>query len=152
MTDLNLLKVDDMILTKNKAGEIISGNFNFNEAAFTGGSEASADAGTETGIAEQYGGRKKKIIKKEFEDLAIPAGLYYFNKNIKSYSMHKEEDNNEILPDSLYEKLLSLAEDKPRTDINKKKNKKYTKNKKNKQSEINNNKKKKKTKKIKIEV
>jgi hypothetical protein len=137
MADPDIFNMNDMVLTTNKAGEIVSGNFNFNEANINlhGGQEQEGEQGS-------FGGSKNKN-KKEFEDLAIPAGLYYFNKKVKSYGeTHKaEKDNNdnETIPESLYEKLLGLVEEKSEK---KKKNKKYTKNKKGK-TEINKNNKKK---------
>ena len=61
------------------------------------------------------GGRTKKTSS-EYENLAIPAGLVCRTETICSrpeQSIYNNEFSEDIIPDSLYDRLLALAETKP---------------------------------------
>jgi hypothetical protein len=81
-------------------------------------------------------------VSERFKHLAVPAGLLYINdtKNINTNTLH---ESNDIINNELYEKLLSLAQERT-SDINKqtsnsKKTKRNNKkNKKNKKTKRNN--------------
>jgi hypothetical protein len=61
------------------------------------------------------GGRTKKTSS-EYDNLAIPAGLVCRTETICSrpeQSIYNNEFSEDIIPDSLYDRLLALAETKP---------------------------------------
>jgi hypothetical protein len=67
----------------------------------------------------QDGGKKTTSL----EDLAVPAGLFYINQKVpKQKSNTNYENNHNILPEDIYDKLLSLVtnNNKPKKRFTKK--------------------------------
>jgi hypothetical protein len=62
------------------------------------------------------GGRTNKKTSSPYDNLAIPAGLVCRTETICSrpeQSIYNNEFAEDIIPDSLYDRLLALAETKP---------------------------------------
>jgi len=63
------------------------------------------------------GGSKKK---EDFDNLAVPAGLVCMTETICRRPAIEEEEESEVVPEGLYERLLELAEVKERKKMTKK--------------------------------
>lgn len=73
-------------------------------------------------ISKQEGG---KNVSSPFENLAVPAGIFYVNQKVPKLSTaetHYNENHN-MLPEDIYDKLLSLVQQTPKKK-NTRKNKK----------------------------
>jgi len=56
---------------------------------------------------EQDGGKKNST---SFEDLAVPAGLFYIEQKVPKIKANTHyDDSHKMLPEDIYEKLLSLV-------------------------------------------
>lgn len=59
------------------------------------------------------------------KDLAVPAGLFFLQQAFaKKTPLHKESENGEMMPVSLYDRLLELSEEKPKKTKKQRKSKK----------------------------
>lgn len=73
-------------------------------------------------ISQQNGGKK---VSSPFENLAVPAGIFYINQKVPKLSTaetHYNENHN-MLPEDIYDKLLLLVQKNPKKN-NTKKNRK----------------------------
>jgi hypothetical protein len=64
-------------------------------------------------ISRQNGG---KNVSSSFENLAVPAGIFYVNQKVPKLStaeIHYNENRN-MLPEDIYDKLLSLVQQTPK--------------------------------------
>jgi hypothetical protein len=94
----------DMIYNMND-GKIMAGGYSVNSILLNDQQPA----------LYQQGGKGTKKVSDRFNNLAVPAGLLYINDNNNdnnnSYKNNTDaiNDNNSIINDALYEKLLHLA-------------------------------------------
>ena len=63
------------------------------------------------------GGNKKR---EDYDNLAVPAGLVCMTETICRRPAIEEEEESEVVPEGLYERLLELAEVKERKKMTKK--------------------------------
>jgi hypothetical protein len=59
---------------------------------------------------QQNGGKK---VSSPFENLAVPAGIFYVNQKVPKSSVDMKthyDDNHNMLPDDIYDKLLALVQ------------------------------------------
>lgn len=139
-----LLGADDFVFTQkvgeNGETEFIGGGYKVNSYFLNNGKSPMVTLNNEKN--NQEGGK----VSTPFENLAVPAGLFYINQRItKSNSDNNNNNknynkdlykNHEMLPDDIYDKLVNLVEvDKKRKRKTRKfiKNHKYTNNKTQKQ-------------------
>jgi len=110
--------MENMVYNK-QGGTITSGGFKVNSSPMIGGASALMPVGED----------KNKNINKVsslFNDLAVPAGLFYMKNNLEKNFIQEKSD--EIVPPDLYNKLVELAENKPKNSKKKTlRNKKHTK-------------------------
>ena len=57
-------------------------------------------------------GKKTDKVSSLFNDLAVPAGLFYMKNNLEKNYIQEKSD--EIVPPDLFNKLVELAENKPK--------------------------------------
>lgn len=64
-------------------------------------------------VSDQDGGKK---ISTPFENLAVPAGIFYVNQKVPKISNVKTnyDENHNMLPEDIYDKLLSLVQPRPK--------------------------------------
>ena len=74
--------------------------------------------GNSAPIATMNGGKAGGSVSSVFKDLAVPAGLLYMQRSIAA--RHKHEKTNDMIPDGLYDKLFSLAEEEEKKKPRKK--------------------------------
>jgi hypothetical protein len=113
---------DDLVFYQ-EAGKIMSGGFSINNM-FLGGNQPALK--TMNSIKFQEGGSISSI----FKDLAVPAGLFHLQQNPTKHFLPSTFGSNEVIEDTLYDKLLKLME--PDNDKRKKQTKKVKKSKNNK--------------------
>jgi hypothetical protein len=103
--------MENMVFNK-QGGTITSGGFKVNSNCMTGGASALMPVGE---------GKDKKSDKVSslFNDLAVPAGLFYMKNSLDKNFI--QEKSNEVVPSDLYDKLVELAENKPKKSKSKKK-------------------------------
>jgi len=101
------LSQNDLVLYTNPDGKIYSGGFNLNSILFNKDLSPIFNINTQD---NQFGGAKVSDL---FENLAIPRGLLYFNNHKGGYEP-TEGNNNEdnVIDDDIYNKLLNLVEPK----------------------------------------
>ena len=127
----NIFNEGEFVFTKDENGKIIGGGYKINSFFLEGGQNVMT---TQTGDndGEQDGGK----VSSPFENLAVPAGLFYINTRIKKNNDVKLDEhysNRKTAPDEMIDKLYALVEfDKKR----KRKTKKHI-NKKNKTNKTN---------------
>ena len=122
----NIFDEGDFVMTQNDEGKIVGGGYKINSFFLQKGIPVM----TTYNQIDQAGGK----VSSSFENLAIPAGLFYINTN-KTKTNHEntcEPNFNErkMAPDEIMDKLFSLIEvDKKRKRKTKKNNiKQNTKN------------------------
>jgi len=104
------LKSDDLVFNTDKNGNITAGGFSVDSCLLKSG----VSPITTINNGSQKGGSVSEI----FKNLAVPAGLLYMQQSLAtSYS---SGDGDEIISDTLYDKLLNLATDKPKVQKKKK--------------------------------
>jgi hypothetical protein len=110
MDNYDLLKDDDFVLTR-KIGE--NGDVTFVGGGYTVESflleKDISPMSTLNSDLKQNGGK----VSSPFENLAVPAGLFFINQKIPK-KMHNENDNNlyknhETISDDVMDKLFGLA-------------------------------------------
>lgn len=112
---------EDLIFYKNPDGNIMSGGYSVESRMLEEGISP-----MRTLNFEQNGGKDKKETKvsNEFENLAVPAGLYYITQS-QTKAKYKEDHNynkeHTPLPDDIFDKLYEMIE---YHDKNKRKTKK----------------------------
>ena len=120
----SIFQGNDLIFYKNSEGNIMSGGYDVESHMLRNGI-----APMRTLNLEQDGGREKKGKKEEkvsngFENLAVPAGLYYITQpesKTKNMNQHSYDKEHTPLPDDIFDKLYEMIE---YNDKNKRKTKK----------------------------
>jgi hypothetical protein len=103
-------KSDDLVFNTDKNGNITAGGFSVDSCLLKSG----VSPITTINNGSQKGGSVSEI----FKNLAVPAGLLYMQQSLAtSYSTG---NGDEIISDTLYDKLLNLATDKPKDQKKKK--------------------------------
>ena len=103
---------DDMIIPSNgyslnSALSMIKGGGKKNSANVNASANANANAS-----ANASANVNANKVSEEFNNIAIPASLYYMDRTFSTHSyIQQDNSNNEIISDDLYNKLISLAED-----------------------------------------
>ena len=104
---MTTLLQNDLIFYKNADGNIMSGGYNVESHMLQKGISP-----MQTLNLNQYGGKDDKVSS-SFENMAVPAGLYYItqqnhkNKNKEQMNYQKE---HVALPDDVFDKLYSMIE------------------------------------------
>lgn len=109
----------DFVLTKNKEGKIISGGYKIDSFFLEGDTPLM----TTYNKIDQYGGK----VSSQFENLAVPAGLFYINTKVPKKDIEiisdKQIIDHKMAPDEMIDKLFKLIEfDKKRKRKTKKNN------------------------------
>ena len=106
----NILKNNDLIFYKDDNGKIMSGGYDVDSHMLRNGISP-----MRTLNFEQNGGKEKKETKisNGFENLAVPAGLYYISQpqskgNYKEQNSYNKEHT--ALPDDIFDKLYEMIE------------------------------------------
>ena len=96
---------NDLIFYKNTEGKIMSGGYNVESHMLQKGISP-----MQTLNVSQYGGKDDKVSN-SFENMAVPAGLYYItqpNRKNKEQTNYKKE--HVVLPDDIFDKLFEMVE------------------------------------------
>jgi hypothetical protein len=120
---------DDLVFYQ-EGGNIMSGGFSINNMFLSGNQPALK---TMNSSKFQEGGSISSI----FKDLAVPAGLFHLQQNPTKHFIPSTFGSNEVVEDTLYDKLLKLMEpdnDKRKKQTKKVKNSKNNKTKRNKKT------------------
>jgi hypothetical protein len=114
----NIFNGGDFVISTGGNGEFISGGYTI-ASSFLGGDQSLM---TTYNGGDQDGGQ----VSSQFENLAVPAGLFYINTRIKKNNDIKREEhynNRKTAPDEMIDKLYALVEfDKKRKRKTKKHN------------------------------
>ena len=105
MSDINF-EDDDFVINRDTNGNIIGGGYKINTSYF---SQHGTPAMTTYNEYEQTGGK----VSSPFENLAVPAGLFYVNMRIpKNYSSAIEDKytTHQTASDDLIDNLYALVE------------------------------------------
>jgi hypothetical protein len=120
---------DDLVFYQ-EGGNIMSGGFSINNMFLSGNQPVLK---TMNSSKFQEGGSISSI----FKDLAVPAGLFHLQQNPTKHFLPSTFGSNEVIEDTLYDKLLKLMEpdnDKRKKQTKKVKNYKNNKTKRNKKT------------------
>jgi hypothetical protein len=114
---------DDLVLYSNSDGKIYSGGFNINSIIFN--KELSPIFNIKNNNLHTGGSDNK--VSDLFDNLAIPRGLLYFKDKNHGGNKHISGDNEDnIINNDIYNKLLNLVEVKKQTHtLTKNKHKKH---------------------------
>ena len=96
----------DFVVTQNGAGEFISGGYKIASSFLEGGQSVMTTLNEDR---EQDGGK----VSSPFENLAVPAGLFYINTRIKKNNdikLDKHYNDRKTAPDEMIDKLYALVE------------------------------------------
>lgn len=96
----------DLIFYKNPDGNIMSGGYNVESHMLQKGISP-----MQTLNLSQYGGKDDKVSS-SFENMAVPAGLYYITQqnNKKKKEQMNYEKQHVALPDDIFDKLYTMIE------------------------------------------
>jgi hypothetical protein len=95
----------EFVITQKAGGEFISGGYKI-ASNFLGGDK---ELMTTFNKLNQDGGK----VSSQFENLAVPAGLFYINTRIKknnNINLEEHYNNRKTAPDEMIDKLYSLVE------------------------------------------
>ena len=103
----HILQNNDLIFYKGDHGNIMSGGYDVESHMLRNGISP-----MKTLNFEQNGGKEKKVSN-SFENLAVPAGLYYITQpqsktTNKEQQIHNKEHTT--LPDDIFDKLYEMIE------------------------------------------
>ena len=117
----NIFNGGDLVITTGGDGQFVSGGYKISSPFLGGGKSVM----TTFNHGEKYGENNEENVSSPFENLAVPAGLFYINTRIPKNNDIKLEEhysNRKTAPDDMIDKLYALVEfDKKR----KKKTKKH---------------------------
>jgi hypothetical protein len=119
----NIFNGGEFVLTQDSNGEFVGGGYKIISSFLQGGQPIMTTLNDE----KQNGGN----VSSPFENLAVPAGLFYINTKIsKNENLNEHFNDRKTAPDDMIDKLYALVEyDKKRKRKTKKHN--IKKNKKN---------------------
>jgi hypothetical protein len=101
----NLFDGGDFVFTTNKDGEYIGGGYKINSIFLNNNTSPIITINTNT---NEYTGGK---VSSPFENLAVPAGLFYVNMHVpKKNEKEQHYKNHDIISDDIMDKLYSLVE------------------------------------------
>ena len=104
------LESSELVFNTNDNGDVTAGGFLVNSCLLKSGLSP---------IATMNGGNHKGGgVSQIFNNLAVPAGLLYMQQSLATASPSGSGD--ETISDDLYDKLLNLAMDKPKSHRKKK--------------------------------
>ena len=96
----------DLVFTQNSDGTMIGGGYKITSSLLEGGMPAMLTVNTE----DQSGGK----VSSPFENLAVPAGLFYVNMRVPKKYVEKDTEEHykphETISDDMIDKLYSLVE------------------------------------------
>ena len=125
---------DDLVFYQdNKSGNIMSGGYNINSILLKEGIAPMTTYNTNLSGGSKL--ENNNNISSIFDNLAVPAGLFYYDQKAGSNDQNIEYKNTEPISEDLHDKLFKLVE------INNKKKQKTYKNKKDKGIKIKNSRK-----------
>ena len=103
----NILKNNDLIFYKDDNGKIMSGGYDVDSHMLRNGISP-----MRTLNFEQNGGKDKKETKvsNEFENLAVPAGLYYITQPQSKVKHNSYDKDHTPLSDDIFDKLYEMIE------------------------------------------
>lgn len=107
--NIELFESNDFVFTQDQDGNIIGGGYKINSKLLQQGLPVMTTFNNE----QQFGGQ----VSSSFENLAVPAGLFYVNMRIPNKTQNQYKPH-ETISDDIFDKLYSLIE------VNKIKNKK----------------------------
>lgn len=124
------LSANDLIFYK-EGNNIMSGGYSINSIFLKNGVSPMQTVnfrrkGLESNSKEESDSKKdssKNSISSLFEDLAIPAGLYFNNTKLfpENKIPYQEYEEHTMLPDDIFDKLFKMVEYEPNLKANNKK-------------------------------
>jgi hypothetical protein len=122
---------EDMVLNKNKDGVIQSGGYKINSILISRNMmpmKTINDKKSNKSNNSNNSNTKPELVSQLLSDFAVPAGLLYLTSNASSTTSNYQTDtSDEVIDDSLYDKLMKLAEETTKSKSNKTGGKKITK-------------------------
>lgn len=102
---------NDLVFTMDKSGVLKGGGFVINsdllkETLYSNSTTTTLDG--ENRI--QSGGSVSASILNTFKDLAVPAGLFFTQKQVQKNNTIKYDHKQDAVEDGLYDKLLAMLE------------------------------------------
>ncbi len=110
----NVFNNEDFVLMRKKNGdgteEIIGGGYKVESFFMEKGKPILTTFNDTDGKETQHGGK----VSSPFENLAVPAGLFYINQRVLTNKKGKEKEhyyeNHEVISDDIMDKLFGLVE------------------------------------------
>jgi hypothetical protein len=93
----------ELVYTRDTSGNIQSAGYSINSELMKAGTPIMETKSSNNLNTNQFGGK----ISERFKDLAIPVGLLLMHQ--KQINHYTQTNSDEVIDDSLYNKLLSLA-------------------------------------------
>jgi hypothetical protein len=104
--EYDLFDGGEFVFTTNKEGEVVGGGYKIKSAFLQGGIAPMTTLNT----SEQNGGK----VSSPFENLAVPAGLFYVNMRVPKKYIDKDSEEHykphETISDDMIDKLYALVE------------------------------------------
>jgi len=119
----NILDDEDFVYTQVKGDdgsvEIIGGGYKVSSSFLKAGMPIMTTTSNSTFDDIQDGGKK---VSSPFENLAVPAGLFYINQKMPKMYDNKYDhyEPHNMLPDSIFDKLYALVDGSKKANSNKK--------------------------------
>lgn len=114
MAELDTMNDLDMIYNVSD-GKIMAGGYSVNSVLLNQQQPAIYNGAIYNGAQEGGKGKHNKVSER-FKHLAVPAGLLYIHESVSDKSYKTNDDDDSIVNDQLYEKLLHLAEHEKRAE------------------------------------
>lgn len=110
--DNELFETDDFVFTKDGEGNVVGGGYKIKSYFLQGGLSPMTTYNNNDNDNEQEGGK----VSSPFENLAVPAGLFYVNMRVPKKSNESDSEDqyqynyHQMASDEMIDKLFELVE------------------------------------------
>lgn len=132
---------EDFVYSRDNNGEVMSGGYKINSILLKSNTPLFKSTHNVEGlVSDSQKGGNSLAVDKIFNDLAVPASLLFLQQKMSnSVQDHRSDNRNNIVEESLYDKLYKMVEVEEEKVKKINKTKKYIKkNRKNRKSRKNN--------------
>ena len=104
--DYSNFGINDLVFNTNKNGDLMGGGFVIQSELLKDTIQAGQESQSGGGVVDGA----SKVLLNTFKDLAVPAGLFFTQKQAQKNNTINYEHKAESIGDGIYDKLLGMLE------------------------------------------
>jgi len=106
--DYSNFGINDLVFNTNKNGDLMGGGFVIQSELLKDTIQSGQELPSQSGGSVVDGA--SKVLLNTFKDLAVPAGLFFTQKQVQKNNTIKYEHKTESIGEGIYDKLLGMLE------------------------------------------